>query len=252
MWKAVRLCTILLLMASAAGCILKNDLDFQLRFEKNPGLKASDPVIFEGNKVGYIRKVTYTEKGDYLMQVRVDSEFKNAATVDSSFYIERTTDQPDNYMLNIEQEKPGGQIIEEGALVQGSLKKSLLNRFIKDLATDLHLRLENLKKEFEKNSTKMQSGMERTINNISAQLQRFKTEVSNLPEREEVKQLGNALSQLHEDMVTTEKSLRAKIQTEIIPEIEKELEDLKQRLESSGREEEVEPLEDELKKIKRI
>lgn len=252
MWRAAKYCLILFFVLFAAGCILKNNLDFQLRFEKNPGLKADDPVIFEGNQIGTVGKVTYTEKGDYLMQVRVDSEFKNAATVDSRFYIEKTPDHTDKFFLMIEQEKPGGKIIEEGALVQGSLRKSFLNRFISDLTTDLQSRLGDLRKEFEKNSTKMQSGIENTINSLSAQFQELKKEVGKAPEREEVRQLRNSLNQLYADMLANEKSIRTKLQQEIIPQIEKELEELKERLQSSGREEEIAPLESELEKIKKV
>lgn len=242
---------IALVLLCTAGC-LKNDLDVQVRFDKNPGVKADDPVIFEGNKVGIIRKVTYTKNGDYLMHVLIESEFKNAATVDSGFYINRDANHPDKFNLVIEQKKPGGSVLEDGALVQGSQQRSFLDRFISDLTTDLQSALEKLQREIEKNTPLVESGIETTINSISTQLQNFKEEVSQLPERTEVKQLGNSLNQLHKDMLSTEKRIRLQIQTDIIPEIEKELEDLKKRLHQKGREQEITPLDSELEKIKKV
>lgn len=246
----IRLLAVLVLLG-LSGCFF-NDLGFQVRFNKNPGLAAGDPVIFDGNTVGTVKKITYTENGDYLMDVSVQSEFKNAATVDSVFYIAAAPDNPEKRVLMIEQEKPGGTVLKERALVTGADQRGFLDRFLSDLTTGLQTSLERLKKEIEKNSGQMESGIENTINSISNQLGKFNQEVKQLPEREEVKQLGKSLNQLRSDMMETEASIRNKIQTEIIPEIEKELESLKKRMAPSGREKEVAPLENEVQKIKNV
>jgi vacuolar-type H+-ATPase subunit H len=83
-------------------------------------------------------------------------------------------------------------------------------------------------------------------------LGKFKEEINRVPERKKLKELEKSLKQLYRDMLRTEKSIRNKIQTEIIPKVEKELQDLKKRLAPSGRTEEVAPIESDLEKIKRI
>ncbi len=242
---------ILLVLLMTGGCF-KNDLEFQVRFEQNPGLAAKDSVIFQGNAIGVVEKVTYTKKGDYLIDVSVNSEFKNAATVDSKFYIAKDSKNPQKSNLVIEQTKPGGAVLDKGIVIQGSEQRSFLDKFISDFTTDLKTAIQHIKQEIDKNSDQVHTGIANTIKSISNYFEKFKSDISKIPEREDVKNLGRKLEQLHKEMVETEVSVRTKIQTEIIPQIEKELESLKNQLAPSGREEEVAPLEQELKEIKQV
>ena len=186
------------------------------------------------------------------MYISVDSEFKNVATVDSKFYIVKDAKNPEKANMLIEQTKPGGNVLENGAMVIGADQKSFLDRFISNLNSKLQAKLEKLQKEFDKNSDQIGSGFESTMNTISVQLERLNQKFSHLPEQEEVKALGNSLTQLRNEMMDTEKSIRNKIQTEIIPQIEQEVKNLKKRLTPLGRDEEVEILEIELEKIKDV
>lgn len=251
MFNTLRLCIIALVLFAAGGC-MQSDLHLQIRFNQNPGLKADDPVIFQGNQAGVVKKVTYTEQGDYLMEIQVAPEFKNAATTDSNFNITKDPNDPDRFNLIIEQIKPGGKVLEDNSVVQGVDQRSFMDSFIRDLNNDLEDTITKLKKEFEKKSVHLKSGIENSIDDLSAQLEKYKKEIRQVPERKEIKALEKSLKQLYNEMLTTQKSIRTKIQTEIIPKVEKEIGDLKKKLAPSGRDSEVAPIESDLEKIKEI
>jgi len=251
MLNMVRLCIISLVLLLTGGC-MENDLNLQIRFNQNPGLTADDPVFFKGRKVGVIKKITQTNEGNYLTDILVESEFKNSATVDSKFHIGENPKNPDKRNLVIEQIEPGGDLLEDGAVVQGVGQRSFMENLISELTTDLKESIEKIRKEYDKNSAYIESGIEKSIDHMSVQFGKLKEEINQVPKRNEMKELEKSLKQLYNDMLNTEKSIRTKIQTEIIPKIEKELQSLKKRLVPSGRTEEVTPIESDLEKIKRI
>jgi uncharacterized phage infection (PIP) family protein YhgE len=182
----------------------------------------------------------------------VESECKNSATVDSQFYSVKNSNSSDKHNLVIEQTTPGGAFLEDGTIVKGVDKRSFMEYLINDLTTDLKESIKEIKKEYKKNSAYLESGIEESINSISEKFGKFKKEVSQVPERKEIKELEKSLKQLYNYMLRTEKSIRTNIQTKILPKIEKEVQRLKKRLAPSGRTEEVTPLESDLEKIKRI
>jgi paraquat-inducible protein B len=251
MFNPLRLCFIALVLFAAEGC-LQSDLHLQIRFNQNPGLKADDPVIFQGNQAGVVKKVTYTEQGDYLMDILVGSDYKKAATTDSNFIISKDPKQTDKFNLVIEQVKPGGKVLEDNTVVRGVDQRSFMDRFIGDLNDDLKETITKLKKEYEKKSVHIESGIENSIDNLAARLEQYKQKIRRVPERKEVKDLEKSLKRLYDEMLTAQKSIRTKIQTEIIPKVEKEIADLKKKLTPSGRESEVAPIESDLEKIKKI
>jgi vacuolar-type H+-ATPase subunit H len=251
MFNPLKLYIIALVLLAVVGCA-KSDLHLQIRFNQNPGLKADDPVVFQGNQAGVVKKVSYTEQGDYLIEIRVASEFKNAATTDSSFTIINDPKDADKFNLVIEQIKPGGKVLEDNSVVLGVDQRSFMDSFIHDLNNDLEETITKLKKEFEKKSVHLKSGIENTIDSLAAQLEQYKKEIRQVPERKDVKKLEKSLRNLYDEMLTTQKSIRTKIQTEIIPKVEKEIEDLKKKLAPSGRDSEVAPIESDLEKIKKI
>ena len=251
MLNAIKLCIISLVLLFSGGC-MENDLNLKIRFNQNPGLTADDTVFFKNRKVGVVKKTTKTNEGHYLTDILVESEFKNSATVDSKFYTVKNPKNPDKRNLVIEQIQPKGTLLEDGAIVKGIDQRSFMENLISELTIDLKGSIDNIKREYEKNSAYIESGIEKSIGSISAQLGKFKEEINQVPERKKVKELEKSLKQLYRDMLRTEKSIRTKIQTEIIPKVEKELQDLKKRLTPSGRTEEVTPIESDLEKIKRI
>ena len=88
---------ILLLVAVSIvilGCYSK-DLNLKIRFVQTEGLRADDRIIFEKNHIGKVNAISYSERGDYIADVKIDKGFKKAVTEHSRFFI--INEGPDLY-----------------------------------------------------------------------------------------------------------------------------------------------------------
>jgi len=104
------------------GCS-ERDLTFQIQYEKLHGLKTGSLIYFQGNKIGQVQKTSYRSQGDYLVDVRLKFDFKNAATINSKFYISDDPVIAKSKAIVVEQQQAGGAVIEKGAIVHGSVKE---------------------------------------------------------------------------------------------------------------------------------
>ena len=121
----------------------------------------------------------------------------------------------------------GGVPIAKGVIIEGSTRLALL--------------LNQMGEDF----GKAMSEMKRKINEMA-------DEVKQIPESEEIKHLEHYLNQLKEKMTKSGKGFREKMQKEVLPWIQKEIEKLKERLRKLGREKEIEPLEVKMEEIRKI
>ncbi len=205
----------------------ESGLDFKIRFEKLDGLEAGAGVIFDGNTVGTVEKVFFTEEGDYIVDVVVKDSFKNAATEFSTFYIVEPPDRSDKAAVEIILARKGGNLIKSGSTVTGSNNAGAVPEqwidIFKNKMTDIKDRFHELSREF-----------------------------SEIPESEEMRKLEKSLEDLTEDLKKTGDSIRKKLKEDVLDNLEQELEKLRERLKELDREKEMKPLDNQIKKIREI
>jgi len=68
------------------GCKAEN-LNLFIRFDHIDGLKSNDSIIFETNRIGQVDEVTYTKKGDYMVELMIHKTHMNAVTEHVRFFI---------------------------------------------------------------------------------------------------------------------------------------------------------------------
>ena len=93
---------------------------------------------------------------------------------------------------------------------------------------------------------------EKTLEGLKRQFKEFSDDVRKIPEGREFKKLEKKLKDLLEQMKRSEKGVREKIQKEILPRLEREMEKLREWLDKPGPEEEAGPLEVHTEKIRAI
>ena len=209
-----------------AGCYEK-ELTFTIRFQEINGLKAEAPVVFEQNQIGKVTGITYTKEGVYLVDVVIAKEFTHATTKNARFYI--GTDPQDAARKAVEVVNPskGGELLEKGVTVEGSSRATaLLDQFLGGMKDSL-------------------KGLEGTLEGLVEPLRK-------IPDSAEVKRLRKELSDLIEALKQKGVSTREKFEEEILPELQKKMEQLRERLKKFGREKEMDPLEEEMKNLKKI
>lgn len=208
------------------GCEAEN-LNLFIRFDHIDGLKSNDSVIFETNRIGKVDEVTYTKKGDYLVELMIHKAYTNAVTEHVRFFI--VSDPQDNGRSVVEmiQILKGGKPLQNNTVLEGSNKSSAI--------------IERLEKDLEK-------GME----SFRKQFNEFAEELKKIPDSEAFKKLETELENLYDEMKRSGKDVRDLIQKEMLPRLEQELENLRKRLQEKGREDELKPLEIKMEEIRKI
>jgi paraquat-inducible protein B len=205
------------------GCI-NTDLRIQIRFDRLEGLEKGCPVYFNDKVIGKVEAISLDNERRHIADVIIKSEFAPSVTEHSKFVISHDPGTPGKKAIEVFQSKDGGVPLKKNALVIGSSRMSAL--------TD---RMQN----------DIKSGMEI----IKEKIERFSKEMRSLPEKNAVKNFEKELQHLYDVMKGSSETVREKVKKELLPQLKKELEDLKKRLKELGREEESKPLETQFEKI---
>jgi gas vesicle protein len=208
------------------GCEAEN-LNLFIRFDHIDGLKSDDGLIFETNRIGKVGEVTYTKKGDYLVELMIYKAYTNAATEHARFYIISDPQNNGRSAVEMIQILKGGRLLQNNTVLEGSDKSSVI---IERLGKDLEKGMKSFRKEFNE----------------------FAEELKKIPDSEAFKKLEDELANLYEKMKQSGKDVREMIQKEILPRLEQELENLKKRFHEKGKEDELKPLEIKMEEIKKI
>jgi predicted nuclease with TOPRIM domain len=87
---------------------------------------------------------------------------------------------------------------------------------------------------------------------LKEQMDKFGRDLQTFPESQEYKDLKKSLEELAAEIERKEKQTREQIKREWLPKIQRELDELRQRLKQMGREDEMAPLDREVERIRRI
>ena len=237
------------------GC--GNDsLEFKIRFDQIAGLKQNDPVYFENNTIGQVNGITYTAQGDYLVDVTIAPQFRNAATADSNFFIGFNPDEQGSKAVIVVLEVSGGKVLEEDSVVRGFTPPGYLEQLLNELQktvgaaeSELRLALAQLQKSMEQASQQLNFGLERALGDISTKFQSFKEELKEVPDSREVQQLEESIKQFVEEFNRAQEDVRNHLREEEIPQLRRELEQLRELLERESREDEIEEIERQMDKM---
>ncbi len=214
----------------SAGC-QENALRLKIRFHDVGRLVKGDRVVSDGQEIGVVEGVTYTERGDFLVSVAISEKFKDSITTESDFYITDDPEREGKAAVGVTLSEGMGTPLQEGAVVTGTSKLEVM-------AAGIWKDLESTLKEF-------QEGVKELSEKLSKDLRE-------LPKSEEFNRLKRQMDRLAEEMKKAGREAKEKLQKEVIPKIEEEIQELKRWLERQGREEEIRPLEVQLKQLKEI
>ena len=185
--------------------------DFKIRFNDIQGLRKGDHVLFEDTVIGDVTGVEYTDSGKYLASVSIKKEFTSRATDTSKFYIDSESASGDRKAVRVIQTTEGGKLIAEGAVVDGQSKYAVV--------------YDQIASQFRKN-----------IDMLESQLNEFLNGLKGLSENEQIKQIEMQLDKILAELGNLSLEMKNKLQTEILPRIKQQIEDLRRRLEKSGNE----------------
>lgn len=227
------------------GCI-ERDLTFQIQYAELQDLKTGNLIYFQGNEIGQIEKISYRSQGDYLVDARIKYDFNNAATVNSKFYISDDPVIAENKAVVVEQQQAGGTVIQRGAIVQGSIKQGVLQNVFSDITQQIETAGNSITSNFEKlkesmidTSREISVQLEEALGSVSKQFDGLNKEIRGIPDSEEVKKLEQSVKQLVDSLEKTSKDTHEQVTKQVIPALQNEIDQLRERLKQNGREEEI-------------
>ncbi len=227
------------------GC-LERDLTFQIQYEELQGLKTGSLIYFQDNKIGQVQKTSYRSQGDYLVDVKVKYDFKDAATVNSKFYISDDPVIAESKAIVVEQQQAGGAVIEKGAIVHGSVKEKPLQNVFTGIAQSIENAEDSLRSNYEKlqgsiigTSQELSTQLEGALKDVSRQFDTLNKKIQGVPDSEEVRKLEQSVKQLVDNLEKSTNDVHDKVKKQWVPALQEELDQLRERLKQSGREEEV-------------
>ncbi len=211
------------LLLAFLGC--KEDvLNIKIRYDQIQGLEKGNRVVFERNHIGNIKDIFYSAEGKYIVDVVIKKAFANAAKDNSEFLIIDDPKGNNKKAIEVVATGSGGAILKDGSTLEGSMKST---------------------NDLDQLGDKIYEGLE----NVRKGIKEFIESLGGIAESDEFKRLEGELKDLAEQMKHSGKSVHDKIQKELLPKIKEEIEELRKKLRELGRDEEVEPLETQVKKM---
>jgi hypothetical protein len=205
------------------GCV-ETTHNFMIRFNDIEGLRKDDQVFFDQTPIGVVADVEYTDTGNYLVKVALEDQFSSLPKDSSTFYIDSNPENENQKAIRIIQIEDEGNKIGKNAIVEGQTKYAAIYGQIAN--------------KFRKNVSVMESG----INDFFKGLQ-------NLTEDEQIEQLERQLDKILAEIENLSVQMKHKLETEILPRIREQIEELRRRLEEIGKEEKLKYVD---RKIERI
>jgi hypothetical protein len=205
------------------GCIGATH-KFKVRFNDIQGLRINDQVYFDKTAIGKVTDIEYTDTGNYLVSVAVEDQFSSLPKDTSTFYIDSNPDSESEKAVRIIQIKDGGNKIEKKAIVEGESKYAAIYG--------------QIAYKFSKN-----------INVVESELNEVFKGFQGLSESEQIKQIERQLDKILAEMDHLSVEMRYKLKTEIMPNINEQIEKLRRRLEVNGKEEKLEYVDQKIETI---
>jgi hypothetical protein len=198
---------LLFFMFFLSGC--GQDLHFKISYDDVTGLTEGDPVVLDNQPIGKVTGLEKPPTGGNLVEVAIPRESATAATSEASFVLSPDPSNPAHRRIEVILAGPGGKPIADGSVVKGSyphpfslLPFGELLRGFGDALRDLRGQVEQFRKEFEK-----------------------------LPNSPEAKQLEEEWRKLTDEIGKAQSGTGDTLKNEVLPKLEKELDELRKRME---------------------
>lgn len=180
--------------------------ELTLQFSEIRGLVQGNPVVFKEHPIGEVTKVNYTRTGGFDVEVAVPESDTVPITEYSRFFITENPENPCEKAIRMVLIREGGTPLEHGSVVKGSDSTSFI-------------------------ISRITENLESVLGEIEGEVDRLLNRLDRLSRSDEYRDLKRQLERLAGRIREAEKSGREKLEKEIIPELERKMKELRQRLE---------------------
>lgn len=195
-------------------------------YDRTDGLKPGDRVYSENQVIGSVGTFEGNPKGKTVVPLRINPDFRQTVTDQSRFIIQADPRQPGSQSVKMGLLAPGGKPLGDGATVEGST---------------------NLYFMFEKGAQGIQSGSKL----LGEAIGRLEREMKRLSEKEWQTELEGQIDRWTQELKGAGEDMRRYFQKEVLPRLEKVVQDVLRRLKELGKEKDGKSLEEKFEQLKR-
>lgn len=195
----------LVLCVALASCG-DRDLHLKVHYADAAGLQPGAAVLYNRQSIGSVAAIEPDPKGGYLVSIDVAGKFAAAATADSRFYLADQAGSPGHKQIEIEQGKPGGAVLRDGAVVEGSERLTQLLPF------------GEIFRQFSEG-----------LRGMREKVEQFQQELQRLPYSEEGKRIQEDWRRLTEEIEKAQAQTEQSVKRDLLPKLEAEMERLRER-----------------------
>ena len=192
-------------MAVLCACLpIADDLRFNIQIKSLDGLKPGDRVYFKDYSVGKIESICVSKDGSFIIKVCIQDAQRAAALKNHLFILDDDPDLPGKKAIMIKKgEKTSAVPIREGETVTGFTSLSYY-----------------LQKNWET--------IRKTTEELGQTFDRFIQELKELPRSEQYKEKKKKL----QEILKAGERYKDKLQQEILPELQRQLEEFNQKVQA--------------------
>ncbi len=195
-------------------------------YDRTEGLKPGNRVYWENRTIGSVGAFEGNPKGRTIVPLKIDPDYRQALTDQSRFIIQADPREPGKQSILMALLATGGKPLADGATVEGSTNFSLM---------------------VEKGTREVRSWSK----TLGEAMDRLEKELRRLSEREWQKELEGQLEVWTRELKGAGEEMRRHFQKEVLPRLERAVQDLLRRLKELGKEEEGKSLQEKFDQLKR-
>ncbi len=227
-WKKPRF--VILLFAGFVllfqGCSQRH-MRIDARFDRLDGLQEQDLVYYAGKQVGKVEDIDPAQNSGYLVHLVLD---KDLESLPQKFNCLELADDPSRTGRKGIVIRPGSEgqyLLKDGAVVKGGCS-------------------------FETWADTLQEQVEEGLQVLHDLARQAAESLESITKSDRYKQLQQDLKDLAKEIGEAAGMARDTVVEKVIPDLERRLKELKEKLQRYGEQEKIKPLEEQLEKIKRI
>ena len=224
--RNVRIFLVLALVIILSACG-KNNLIFQVEFDAVDGLKDGDLLVHGENVIGNVEDVQYSDKGNFLVDVNLQKQFRPLATHSALFYISDSHDSESKVLELVKSSSEDNLFILEDQIIKGSTKASGMTQ-------------------------KLQNQFEDALQLLSNSLESSWVDWKEQTLDQQIAHLEEELDRILVELEGFTTSARKEFEENVIPQINKQINALKEELEKLGKESELDDIEKKLDDINEL
>jgi len=253
--KKFQLLMVVIFLVLFGGC-KESPLELSIRYDTLGELQAKVPVYYEKTEIGYVHKIVSTDAGDYLVDISIYPNHKDKATDNSKFYILDDPFDDEKKAIVVEQEPPGGMILEDGSIVQGEKAQGLwdglmrgLKKSTEEASRTVHESMQSLKESLSGNARQLNEQLEKSLEDVNKHFQDFGDSVNETLNSDDLEQLKIALEGFIEGFRNASKDVQDYIRAEILPDLQRSLEGLRDSLRQKGQDQDAEEIDHQINEL---